>query len=139
MTRTPEQIEQFFASVLAVPAHSAFGLELVRWAPGEAVLAFTAAGAALGPRGETHGGVVSLLLEPAAMFAAVSRLPADQYAVTIDIHVQHLRAIRPGARVELTGRLVRLARQFAFCEATAMDEDRLCASARVTKAVVAAG
>lgn len=138
MTRSTEQVEAFFKSVLAAPAHRTFGLTLLRWTPGEAVLGFTADEACLGPSGEVHGGVVSLLLEPAATFALIPMLPADRYAVTADIHIQLPRPIRPQARVELIGRVTRLGSQLAFCEATAMDGDRVCVLARLTKAIVAA-
>lgn len=137
MPRTAEQLEAFFSTVLAVPAHRTFGLELLRWTAGEAVLAFTAGQPCLGPSGEVHGGVVSLLLEPAAMFALMPMLPEDRYAVTADIHVQLLRPVRPGVRVELVGRVARLGGQLAFCEATATDDGQICAQARLTKAIVA--
>ncbi|MGD0189381.1 MAG: hypothetical protein ABSD74_01435 [Rhizomicrobium sp.] len=69
MTRKPPQIEEFFASVLATPPHGTFGLSLVRWRLDEAMLRFMADTRCFGPAGEVHGGVVSLLLDPAATFA----------------------------------------------------------------------
>ncbi len=137
MTRTPTEIDAFFSAVLAVPAHRTFGLSLVRWQPGEAVLEFVANEASFGPKGEVHGGVLSLLLEPPALFALLPLLPADRYAVTADIHVQFLKAIKPHARVTLIGRVTRLGRQMGFCSASATVGDEAFATAQITKSVVA--
>lgn len=138
MTRTTDDIEAFFAAVLAVPAHAAQGLTLERWQPGEAVLAFTAGEPSLGPTREVHGGVLSLLLEPAATFALLPMLPADRYAVTADIHVQFLKAVKQHSRVMLRGRVVRLGRQLAFCHAKAEVDGASVATTQITKSVVAA-
>ena len=136
MARSKAEVDAFLAQVLAVPAHRAHGLSLVSQSPGEAVLEFVAGEASLGPTGAVHGGVVALLLEPAALFALFPLLPDDRYAVTVDIHVQQMRPIRPHQRVLLTGRCLRVGSQLAFCEATARDGGNLCASARLTKAIV---
>ncbi|HEX4742985.1 MAG TPA: hypothetical protein VH353_16780 [Caulobacteraceae bacterium] len=61
-----------------------FGLALDRWSEGEARLSFVAGAASLCPAGDVHGGVVGLLLEPAAMFALMTVLPEDRSAVTAD-------------------------------------------------------
>ncbi len=136
MARTVEQIESFFATVLAVSAHRAFGLKLLRWQPGQAELFFDPAAAGLGPKGEVHGGVLSLLLEPAAAFALFPLLPSDRYAVTVDAHVQFMKAADPNVRIALVGSTLRLGRQLAFCEASAIQGENVCALARFTKAVV---
>ncbi len=138
MQRPPHEIDAFFDRILNVRAHRLHGLELVSWSPGQSTLAFTAGEESLGPTDSVHGGVVSLLLEPTALFALFPMLPADRYAVTADIHVQLLRPVRPHARVTLEGRVLRVGSQLAFCEASARDDGRLCASARLTKAIVAA-
>jgi uncharacterized protein (TIGR00369 family) len=135
MPRSVAEIENFFRSVLDVPAHRMFGLSLVSWKAGEAVLGFTAGNNCLGANGEVHGGVVSLLLEPAAMFALLPMLPEDRYAVTADIHTQFMRRVRPQSRVELRGRVVRLGAQMAFCEATALCDGQPCVSSRITNAI----
>jgi uncharacterized protein (TIGR00369 family) len=138
MARTAEALEAFFGSVLEIPAHRMFGLALDSWSEGEAKLSFVADAASLGPAGDVHGGVVGLLLEPAAMFALMTVLPEDSYAVTADVHTQLIRPIRAGARVELAGRVLRAGRRLAFCEAAANVDGESCALARMTKAIVPA-
>lgn len=100
------------------------------------MLRFNADGPCLGPAGEVHGGVVSLLLEPAATFALLPMLPDDRYPVSVDVHVQLLKPITPGSTVDLVGRVLRAGRHFAFCEATAREGEENCVVARLTKAIV---
>jgi uncharacterized protein (TIGR00369 family) len=138
MARRAEVLEAFFRGVLAIPAHSTFGLRLDGWSEGEARLSFVAGAEALGPSGEVHGGVVGLLMEPAAMFALMTVLPEDRYAVTADVHVQLMRPIRAGVRVELAGRVLRAGRSLAFCEVAAIVAGETCALSRMTKAIVSA-
>ena len=102
------------------------------------MLAFEAGDAALGPTGQVHGGVVSMLAEPAAVLALLPLLPPDRHAVTADFHAQFLRPAKAHRRIELTGRVVKAGRQLAFCEVEARSEGQLCFVARVTKAIVAA-
>ncbi|HEY2049691.1 MAG TPA: PaaI family thioesterase [Caulobacteraceae bacterium] len=138
MARTAEALEAFFRTVLEVPAHRMFGLALEGWSEGEARLSFVADAASLGPAGDVHGGVVGLLLEPAAMFALMTLLPEDRYAVTADVHTQLMRPIQAGARVDLRGRVLRAGRSLAFCEAEALADGKTCALAQMTKAIVVA-
>lgn len=136
--RTPDQIERFFASVLALPAHNAHGLTLIRWSPGEVHLAFTPGEGALGPSGDVHGGVLAMLMEPAAILALISSLPEDRYAVTADCHVQFLRPAEKGVPIALHGSVLRMGKQVAFCETRAHTTEKTLALARYTKAIIAA-
>ncbi len=133
--RTAEDIETTIAAILAAAPHRAVGLSVVRSSRGEVVLAFEAGDAALGPSGEVHGGVMSMLCEPAALLAL---LPPDRYAVTADFHAQFLRPATPRTRVELVGRVLKAGGRLAFCEVEARSEGEVCLVARVTKAIVPA-
>ena len=135
--RTAEDIETTIAAILAAAPHRAFGLSFVRSSRGEAVLAFEAGDAALGPSGEVHGGVMSMLCEPARL-RSLPLLPPDRYAVTADFHAQFLRPATPRARVELVGRVLKAGGRLAFCEVEARSEGEVCLVARVTKAIVPA-
>ncbi|MDE2362884.1 MAG: PaaI family thioesterase [Hyphomicrobiales bacterium] len=139
MPKTQDEIEAFVAQVLDVPAHRAQALKALFVADGEARFEFVAGPAAFAPSGAVHGGVIAMLLEPTAVCALYTILPPDRVAVTADMHVQHLRPIRPHARVELFARVTRLGNALAFCEASASDEGKICSLARLTKAVVKTG
>ena len=140
LPRTPEQIDAVVHHILSTPIHAHFGLRLIAMAPGESTLAFVA-----GPQtqmaggGRVHGGVLSLLLEPPALMASIGMIPADCNIVTADIHIGVLRPVPPGAEVTLRGRVIRPGRTLFFCESEAWVGDRLCASARLTTAVVPEG
>ncbi len=118
-----------------VPFHRWAGLTLLQLAPGLCRLGFPASGDVLVVGGYVHGGILNGLLEPAAYGALITALDESDHAVTVDIHVQHLRSIQQGAEVELTGTVVRRARALAFLEAEARVDGLLHTQARITKAI----
>ncbi|MCW5751303.1 MAG: PaaI family thioesterase [Alphaproteobacteria bacterium] len=136
--RTEAELETMIEQVMAIPLHRHLGLELVEREEGRARLRFRAGPAALTNVGSVHGGVLSLLLEPAALLALLPMLDAGESAATVDVHVAFPAAPEPGHWIELEGRVIRRARQLAFCEAEARSGGRLCAAARLTKAVLTA-
>jgi len=134
--RTASELDSFITALMAAPAHAAFGLRYVGRDEGEVRLAFTARPSSIAPTGAVHGGVVTMLLEPAAGLAAMRALPPERFAVTVDAHIQMLRAPRPGDMIDLIGRLERMTRQIAFCDAEARVGDAVIARGRYTKAIV---
>lgn len=126
------------AKVLAAPVHRHLGLRVVDCGEGRSRLSFIA-----GPEtqmdergGRVHGGILALLMEPAAFIAALDWLPMGKTAVTVDLHVSVMRPAPPGKEVTLLGRVVRPGTTLFFCEAEAIADGKLIASARLTKAVV---
>ena len=138
-SRTDDELDSFIAALMAVPAHAAFGLRYVGRDDSGVTLAFVAGPSSIAPTGAVHGGVIAMLLEPAAGLAAMRALPPDRFAATVDAHMQILRAPKPGDEIELIGRLDRLTRQFAFCDAEARGGGILLARSRYTKAIVGGG
>lgn len=137
MAKSRDEIDAVVADILSAPAHVAHGLTAVSVADGEATLEFVAGPASLAPTGAVHGGVLTMLMDPAALCALYPMLPEGAHAVTADMYVQHMRPARPGARLRIVARVLRMGRSLAFCEANVMDGDKLCSTARLTKAVVA--
>ena len=138
MARTQDEIDEIVAKVLNAPAQTAQGLRAVRVTPGEAILEFVAGPASLAPTGAVHGGVLAMLIEPAATCALLPMLEPGLHAATVDIHVQHMRPARPGATLRIAARVARAGKALAFVEANVTDGDTVCSTARLTKAVVAA-
>jgi uncharacterized protein (TIGR00369 family) len=136
--RTQNQIDEEIAAVLAAPIHRHLGLRLIEAGGGRSKLEFSAGTQTQMSEkgGRVHGGVLALLLEPAALIAALDLLPADKMAITADMHVAVMRPAPPGAVITLVGRVIRPGATLFFCEAEAMAEGKLIASARYTKAVV---
>lgn len=133
--RTDSETAALIDAVIGMAVHRVLGLTLVDRGPDWSHLRFEAGAAAQTHLGSVHGGVVALLLEPAAFAALVPQLDADEQAATVDLHVAFPNAPRPGLPVDVRGKVIRRARTLAFCEAEAWSDGRLCATARMTKAI----
>ena len=77
----------------------------------------------------------------ACFFAAASRLPPEQHAVTIETHSSVLRAASRGEQVVIRAHVDRLGRTLAAMRAeayaiNAQQQERLIATGSVTKAIV---
>lgn len=115
--------------------HVWVGLELLSLEAGRAEVGFAAQGGMMLRGGYVHGGVLNGLMEPPGLLALLGHMHEDETAVTVDIHLQHLRSVLAGERVILTGQLLRRGRNVAFCEVNARVGGTLCTTARITKAI----
>ena len=80
-----------------------------------------------------HGGLVSTLLDTAMGGACFTLLGEDETFLTADLHVEFLRATRPGP-LRADGRVVHKTKRLAFCSAELYDaEGTHLASARCTQ------
>jgi uncharacterized protein (TIGR00369 family) len=80
-----------------------------------------------------HGGLVSTLLDTAMGGACWTLLGDDETFLTADLHVEFLRAARPGL-LRAQGRVVHRTRRVMFCSAELYDTDGVhLASARCTQ------
>jgi uncharacterized protein (TIGR00369 family) len=113
------------------PAAVLLGWELVEVDPeaGTIEVAFAAGGQFLNPAGDVQGGLLAAMLDDTLGPALVATLGEGEWAPTIDLHVQFLRAARPG-RLRGSGRVVRRGRDIAFLAGELRDcEDRIVATA----------
>lgn len=133
-----DEIRREIAAVLAAPIHRHFGLRLLEAGGGRSRLAFVAGPATWMSEagGRVHGGILALLMEPAALIAALDLLPSGKTVVTADLHVSVMRPAPPGSEVVVAGRVLRPGKALFFCEAEAQVDGRVIAAARLTKAVV---
>jgi len=80
-----------------------------------------------------HGGLVATLLDTAMGGACWTVLSEDETFLTADLHVDFLRATRPGP-LRADGRVVHRTKRVVFCEAELYDTDGThLASARCTQ------
>ncbi|MAK62619.1 MAG: hypothetical protein CMK09_16740 [Ponticaulis sp.] len=114
--RTPDDQADLFQTYLDLPSHRLFGLRLLSAKEGVSQLTFETSNAALVPGGYVHGGVSSLLMEPAAMIALVTVLAADRWTVTSTSEYRMLRAVPQGSDVLLEGRVARVGRHLAHVD-----------------------
>ena len=121
-------------AILDVPLHRHLGLVFDGHENGAALAHFDV-GPAHVALGGLHGGVLYALFDAVAMLALLPSLDASRHAVTHDLHVSMLSPVPAGARCRLEARVVRLGRSLAFLDAAAKLDDRLVATARVTKSL----
>ncbi len=72
--------------------------------------------AALNPFGTVQGGYLTVFIDEMLSTAIGSVLEAGEWAVTAEVKVSYLRAVRPGALTG-TARVIRRTRSLAFMEA----------------------
>ena len=126
---------QLIRDILDMPFHRFAGLRLIDLGADGASIGFRASDALLTPGGYLHGGIMAGLLEPVTLLASIMHLAADEMPVTIDEHVQHLRAVQGGAEVIVRGRMLRRSKRLLFCESEAIVDGAQMSVARMTKAI----
>jgi len=77
---------------------------------------------ACNPHGIVQAGVHAVVLDAAMNFAANSGLDGrDRTKATLEMKTETMRVAKSGDRLVLQGKVVRLARQVAYCEARVTD------------------
>ena len=109
------------------------GVQLVKAEPGLSRLAFQPRPEMLTPWGTLNGSVINGLLELPAWVALLTALEPDEFAVTNDFFLQHVRPLPGEATYEMEGRLLRRGKTMAWVEATAFADGKPCSLARITK------
>ncbi len=126
-------------AVLDIPLHRFLGMQLRDAADPSAGIWFPVDQPAQNQVGVLHGGVIYTLMDVAAFLALLPSLSDEEHAVTHDLTVSLMRPVRAGARVDLTGTVLRRGRSVAFLRAEASVDGEVVAAAQVTKSVVRAG
>jgi uncharacterized protein (TIGR00369 family) len=126
-------------AVLDIPLHRHLGMQLRDPADPPAGIWFPVDAAAQNQAALLHGGVVYTFLDVAAFLALLPSLGAREHAVTHDLTASLLRPVPAGARVDVTGSVLRRGRAVAFLRSEATVDGVLVASAQVTKSIVPAG
>jgi uncharacterized protein (TIGR00369 family) len=123
-------------AVLDIPLHRFLGMQLRDSADPSSGIWFPVDEPAQNQAEVLHGGVVYTLLDVASFLALLPHLGEDEHAVTHDLSVSLLRPVAAGARVDVTGTVLRRGRAVAFMRAEATVEGVVVAAAQVTKSIV---
>ena len=87
------------------------------------------------PHGVMHGGVVTTLMDEVlgGVIASLRGMEVTYAAphATVEMNASFLSAARPGDRIEVEGRVLRLGKRVAFGEAEARRGDELIAKGRM--------
>jgi uncharacterized protein (TIGR00369 family) len=119
------------------PAAELIGFKLVAVDPDEGTIevSFTATDRFLNAAGIVQGGFLAAMLDDTLGPALVATLGDGEWAPTTDLHVQFLKAAKPG-ELRGSGRIVRRGRDVAFLAGELRDsEGELVATAIATAAI----
>jgi uncharacterized protein (TIGR00369 family) len=105
------------------PAAKTLGFQLLSVDPeaGTIEVAFTAKDSFLNPVGVIQGGFLAAMLDDTLGPALVATLGPDQFAPTVDLHIQYLRPAKPG-RLVGRGRVLKKGKDIAFMSGELVDE-----------------
>lgn len=122
--------------VEAAKVHQFFGVKITEATAETARLEMTVEEHVLNPAGVLHGGVLYALCDSAAYVALLGQLGAEEEAVTHDIHVSVMRPVSPGSRLCFDATIDRKGKTLAFLSTRATVDNKLVATARITKSLV---
>src|SRR6266699_6513879 len=115
------------------------GLELVSIDDGTSELRLKLEPHHLNPGGIVHGGVVAAMLDVAAGLAHRTKLGPNATHVTVQLHINYLKAVRSGV-VTARGVSLQTGRRVGHSEATLYDDhDNMLARASATFLIVTPG
>lgn len=129
--------KQRLNTIIHHPLHVYLGVTDIVSEEGRGALDIVARGPLINAAGVLHGGVVYTLCDVCAYAGLLSRLPDGKEAVTHDIQVSVMRAVREGEVVRFSSTLLKMGKSLCFLETTASVNGKLVAKATVTKSLIA--
>ena len=122
--------------VRQLPLHYSWGIRDIQSQKGLSEVLVEVTEDMRNPAHMLHGGLIYALCDVAAYTALLSRIDESQTGVTHQINVQVIRPVNLGDKMIIKGRLIRLGRSLSFLESKAYVNDKLVASATITKSMV---
>jgi uncharacterized protein (TIGR00369 family) len=136
--RSDAEVEAIVRAVLDQPPFRLCGLQQRSRGKGEAVFYMNTSAKTHNPFGGVNNGIINGAVEAPALAALLPLLRGDEHAVTVDVSISNMRPIPRDTEIELRSRVLHNGRRLAFVQTDVFAADKLCVSARITKAVVAA-
>ncbi len=120
------------------PFSAHIGVELEELREGYARISLVLEPHHTNPNGVMHGGVITTMMD-SAMGAALSSLRGPEAGrsphATVEMNASFLAGARPGDKIVVEGRVLRMGKSIAFGEAEARRGDELIAKGRLTFAI----
>jgi acyl-CoA thioesterase len=120
------------------PFSAHIGAEMEELREGYARLSLVVQPQHTNPLGVMHGGVVTTMMD-SALGAALGALRGEEAGrnphATVEMNASFLAGARPGDRIVVEGRVLRLGKTIAFGEAEVRRGDELIAKGRLTFAI----
>ena len=121
------------------PFLALMGGQLEEWSEGYVRMSLVLEPHHTNPNGVMHGGVITTLMDETlgAVIASVRGMEAMYAAphATVEMNASFIATARPGDRIVVEGRVLRLGKTIAFGEAEARRGDELIAKGRMTFAI----
>lgn len=133
------QVKERLQKNLELPFHRFLGLTAIESAAGRGEIFLKVTENVVNSSGIFHGGILYTVCDLCAYGGLLSLLDDDCVPVTHDIHVSVLRPAKLGDTVHFTSEVVKRGRNICFMEVRATVEDRIIATASVTKSLVSIG
>ncbi|MBX7161450.1 MAG: PaaI family thioesterase [Acidimicrobiia bacterium] len=96
---------------------AALGVDLTGYEEGTVRGTWTPTPLACNPNGPVQGGTFGAVLDALMTFATLSALDRGESCTSLEMKISWLRGAGDGDDLTLEGRVVRIARKVAFCEA----------------------
>ncbi|MFP4445896.1 MAG: PaaI family thioesterase [Desulfosudaceae bacterium] len=122
--------------VIDHPLHQYLGITAIQSQEGRGRMAVPVTDNIVNPAGVLHGGVVYLLCDVCAYAGLLSLLAKGSEAVTHDIQVSVMQAAHKGDILEFSSAMVKLGKRLGFIDVRMTVDDRVMATARVTKSIL---
>lgn len=127
--------------ITQLPYHQFLGLEILNAENGKSQVQLLVNEQTANPNGMLHGGIIYSIADVSAYIALLSKLAEDpereqQDAVTHDIHVSVFRPVTFGNKVLFNASISRLGKTLAFMDTEIVSENKVIATARVTKTII---
>lgn len=122
--------------VIDHPLHRFLGVTGIQSDAGCGEIVLTITENLVNPAGIFHGGVIYLLCDVCAYGGLLSLMEVDVDAVTHDLQISVMRALKLGDVVEFTSEVVKFGTRICFIDVRVTSGGRLVASARVTKSML---
>ncbi len=120
------------------PFSAHIGVELEELREGYARLSLVLQPHHTNPNGVMHGGVITTMMD-SALGASLSALRGEEASrnphATVEMNASFLSGARPGDRIVVEGRVIRMGKTIAFGEAEARRGDELIAKGWLTFAI----
>ena len=123
--------------VLDHPLHKFLGVADISSEDGRGEIRIKVSDELVNPAGLFHGGVVYVLSDVCAYAGLLSILNDTEEAVTHDLHVSVLRPAKLGDEVVFESEVIKRGRQLCFLDVTATVNNKIIATVRVTKSIIA--
>lgn len=114
------------------------GMRILEMGDGAAAVALNPRAEMLTPWGTLNGGVVNVLVEHPTYLALLTQLTENEFPMTSDVFIQHLRPLPGDAEYTLRSTVIRRGKTMAWVNTDVFANDVLVSTARITKTILPA-